>query len=151
MVKLRIVGDGELRTQCEAIVRQENLNIEFTGMRNRSAVLKIIANAEILIVPSEWYEGFPMTIAESLACGTPLICSKLGAMEEIIADSRTGLHFTPGDAEDLAQKIIWAFDHPSEIATMGRAARREYEVRYTSERSYAQLMTIYEETVTAYA
>jgi len=58
MVKLKIVGDGELRTQCEAIVRQENLNIEFTGMQNRSAVLKIIANAEILIVPSEWYEGF---------------------------------------------------------------------------------------------
>ena len=92
-----------------------------------------------------------MTIAESFACGTPVICSTLGAMEEIIDDSRTGLHFTPRDAEDLARKVEWAFAHATEIATMGRAARREYEARYTSERSYAQLMTIYEQTVAAYA
>jgi len=72
-------------------------------------------------------------------------------MEEIVDDSRTGLHFTPGDSEDLARKIEWAFAHPSELATMGRAARREYEARYSSERSYTQLMTIYEQTVAAYA
>jgi glycosyltransferase involved in cell wall biosynthesis len=107
--------------------------------------------ASFLILPSEWYEAFPMTIAESFACGTPLICSKLGAMEEIVGDSRTGLHFTPRDSEDLARKINWAFDHPSEIAMMGRAARREYETCYTSECAYAQLMTIYEETVATYA
>jgi glycosyltransferase involved in cell wall biosynthesis len=92
-----------------------------------------------------------MTLAESLACGTPVICSKLGAMEEIINDSRTGMHFTPGDSEDLARKINWAFVHPSDIATMGQAARREYEARYTSERAFTQLMTIYEETVATYA
>ena len=57
-----------------------------------------------------------------------VICSKLGAMEEIIDDPRTGLHFTPGDSEDLARKVEWAFAHPAEIAAMGRAARREYEV-----------------------
>ena len=92
-----------------------------------------------------------MAIAESFACGTPVICSKLGAMEEIIDDSRTGLHFAAGDPEDLARKVKWAFDHPFEIAEMGREARREYEIRYTSERAYDQLMDIYEQAVAAYA
>lgn len=92
-----------------------------------------------------------MTIAESFACGTPVICSKLGAMEEIVDDYCTGLHFAPGDSEDLARKLVWAFAHPSEMAAMGRAARGEYEARYTPQRGYRQLMDIYEQTVASYA
>jgi glycosyltransferase involved in cell wall biosynthesis len=149
---LDIVGDGPQRKELEEEAQRCGLSaIQFRGRVSHAESLAAMKTASFLILPSEWYEGFPMTLAESLACGTPVICSKLGAMEEIIDDSRTGLHFTPGDSEDLARKINWAFDHPSEIATMGHAARREYEARYTSERTFTQLMTIYEETVATYA
>jgi glycosyltransferase involved in cell wall biosynthesis len=149
---LQIIGDGPEREELEAEARRCGLSsIQFRGRLSHQESLAAMKSASFLILPSEWYEGFPMTIAESFACGTPIICSKLGAMEEIVDDSRTGLHFTPRDSEDLARKVEWAFAHPSEIATMGRAARREYEARYTSERSYTQLMTIYEQTVASYA
>jgi glycosyltransferase involved in cell wall biosynthesis len=85
-----------------------------------------------------------MVIAEAMACGTPIVCSRLGAMQEIVADGRTGLHFTPGDAEDLAQKAGWAWTHADEVSAMGRAARCEYERNYTAEKNYASLMKIYE-------
>ena len=94
-------------------------SIQFRGRLSREESLAAMKSASFVIFPSEWYEGFPMTIAESFACGTPVICSKLGAMEEIVDDSRTGLHFTPGDCEDLARKVEWAFAHPSEIADDG--------------------------------
>jgi len=100
-----------------------------------------------LIFPSRWYEGFPMTIAEAYACGTPVIASRLGAMAEIIDDGRTGLHFTPGDADDLARKVEWAWTHPNEMRDMGRNARSEYETKYTAERNYTMLVDVYQQAI----
>lgn len=84
-----------------------------------------------------------MTIAEAFACGLPVLASRLGAMEEIVEDGRTGLLFEPGNAEDLAEKVAWAWEHPKELEEMGREARREYEAKYTAERNYEMLMEIY--------
>jgi glycosyltransferase involved in cell wall biosynthesis len=100
--------------------------------------------ARFLIFPSEWYEGFPVTIAESFACGVPVICSRLGSMQEIVTDGRTGLHFQPGDADDLRTKVLWAWDHANEIDAMGRRARREFEKKYTAARNIEMLQEIYE-------
>jgi len=65
-------------------------------------------------------------------------------MAEIVEEGRTGLLFEPGDAEDLAEKVAWAWAHPRELAEMGREARREYEQKYTAEKNYEMLMAIYE-------
>ena len=85
-----------------------------------------------------------MVMAEAMACGKPVICSRLGAMKEIVDDRRTGLHFNPGDAEALARAVAWACTHPDEMSEMGRAARREYKRRYTAQRNYELTMEIYE-------
>ena len=73
-----------------------------------------------------------MTIIEAFACGVPVIASRIGTMAEVVADGRTGLHFTAGDAADLARKVEWALSHSEETAEMGRAARAEFEARYTA-------------------
>jgi glycosyltransferase involved in cell wall biosynthesis len=149
---LQIVGDGPQREELEQVVQRFGIpSVYFRGRLSHSETLAAIKSSSFLVLPSEWYEGFPMTIAESFACGTPVICSKLGAMEEIVADSRTGLHFEPTSSEDLARKLAWAFAHPSEIAAMGQAARAEYQALYTPESAYRQLMDIYEQTIAAYA
>ena len=85
-----------------------------------------------------------MTIAEAFACGVPVIASRLGSMAEIVADGKTGLHFTAGDEADLAAKVEWAWTHAEEMEEMGRAARREFEKRYTGPANYKKLMEIYE-------
>ncbi len=101
-------------------------------------------SARCLIVPSECYETFALTIAEAFACGIPVICSQLGAMQEIVEDGRTGLHFRAGNADDLAAKVEWAWAHPDQMKAMGREARLEYETKYTAERNYSILMDLYE-------
>lgn len=53
----------------------------------------------------------------------PVIDSRLGAMAEIVEDGRTGLHFEPGNPEDLAAKVEWAWIHTKEMQGMGREAR----------------------------
>jgi glycosyltransferase involved in cell wall biosynthesis len=104
--------------------------------------------ARFLVWPSQgYYETFGRVAAEAFSCGVPVLASRIGVTEEIVADGRTGLHFTPGDPEDLAAKVEWAWAHPEEMAAMGRAARREYEAKYTAERNYQTLIQIYERAI----
>jgi len=72
-------------------------------------------------------------------------------MKEIVADGRTGLHFMPSDAMDLAEKVDWAWTHPKQMEVMGRLARAEYEAKYTAEQNYPRLMEIYKQAQRARA
>jgi glycosyltransferase involved in cell wall biosynthesis len=147
---LVIVGEGPERKSLEAETSERELsNVEFRGWLPADQTLEAVKNAAFLVVPSLWYEGFPMIIAEAFACGTPVICSRLGALEEIVSDQHTGLHFVPGDVDDLAAKIDWSFTHVQEIAAMGKAARLVYETHYTAEQNYRKLMQIYGQFVSA--
>jgi len=137
-----------LRSSLEAEVAKNKLHqVTFRGRLNSAETRAAMKEARFLVLPSLWYEGFPMVMAESLACGTPVVGSRLGAMQEIITDGRTGLHFTTGDSADLAEKIEWAWNHPVEVAAMGREARRDYEALYTPETNYSLLMAIYEQVL----
>jgi glycosyltransferase involved in cell wall biosynthesis len=84
-----------------------------------------------------------MALVEAYAAGVPVIASRLGSLEELVEDGRTGLHVAPGDATDLARALAWSHDHPEDMQRMGEAARHRYEERYTPEANYAQLMAIY--------
>jgi glycosyltransferase involved in cell wall biosynthesis len=143
---LRVVGDGPLlKPLCEDVERHGLSSlIELMGRRTADEVASAIAGARFLVMPSIWYEGFPMTVVEAYACGVPVIASRIGSLGEIVQDGLTGLHFNPGDAMDFAAKVEWAWTHPKEMDEMGRAARREYEAKYTAEQNYEVLMRIYE-------
>jgi glycosyltransferase involved in cell wall biosynthesis len=88
-----------------------------------------------------------MTMIEAFACALPVIASNLGSIPEFVTHDRTGLLFRPGDAEDLARQVRWAWEHPEELRAMRAAARREYEQKYTAERNYKMLMAIYERAI----
>lgn len=143
-VQLNMAGSGPL----EDTVRQAGLaNINCLGQVAPSAVTHEMQAASVLIFPSECYEGFPMTIVEAFSCGLPVIASRLGSMAEIVEDGVTGLHFVPGDADDLAAKVRWAEAHPEEVQVMGRNARKAFEERYTEGANYRTLLSIYREAL----
>ncbi len=149
-VPLAIVGDGPLRAElAEQAAKRGASTISFHGRLTMDQTLAAMKRARFLVFPSKSYEGMPRTVIEAYACGVPVIASRLGAMEEIVDDGRTGLHFTAGDAEDLAAKVEWAWTHPNEMQEMGRAARAEYEAKYTAERNYQMLMGIYRRVLAA--
>jgi len=143
-VPLVIVGDGPLLSELQACAgRLELHNIVFRGRLPRHETEAALKNARFLVQPSECYENFPMTVVEAFACGSPVICSRLGALQEIVNDGQTGLHFNPGDSEDLAAKIDWAWQHREATLAMGQRARREFEAKYTAEQNYRQLVDLY--------
>lgn len=145
-IELLIIGGGP---EAEDLQKDAShlSQVHFKGYLPREQALGHLRRARFLIFSSEWYENFPVTIAEAFACGVPVICSKLGAMKEIVEHGRTGLHFTSGDASDLAAKVEWAWAHPEEMQKMGMAARREFETKYTADKNYPQLMAIYQAAI----
>jgi len=135
---LRIVGSGPLESAVKA-----RPVVDFVGPLNNESVHAEMVRATCLIVPSLWYEGFPMVVVEAFANGLPIIASRIGALGEIIEDGVTGLLFDPGDADALSMKMEWALNNPESMKQMGRAARLRYEEMYTPERNLEILMEIY--------
>jgi glycosyltransferase involved in cell wall biosynthesis len=145
-IPLKIVGDGPLASQVAEASRSIP-GIEWLGDKPGQSVLALMKDAAVLVFPSVCYEGFPRTIVEAYSVGLPVIASNLGGMASIIEHGRTGLHFSPGDPEELAVQVDWLFDHPAELERMRREARKEYEEKYTADRNYEMLLEIYERAV----
>ena len=147
-IPLRIAGDGPMRVEIAAETKTKGLlTVELLGRVVSSEITTLMHGARFLVFPSVWYEGFPLAIAEAFACGLPVVASRLGAMAEIIADGLYGLHFSPGDAAELASTIEWAWTHPVEMEEMGRTARGEYTTKYSPEQNYRQLLETYKNVI----
>jgi glycosyltransferase involved in cell wall biosynthesis len=143
-IPIKVIGGGPDRPQLEAQAVKDGLsNVQFLGQVPRDQTLAAINKARFLVFSSEWYENFQVTIAEAFACCTPVIASHMGAMKEIVEHGRTGLFFTPGDPEDLARRVEWAWTHPDEVRAMGIESRREYESKYPAEKNLPILMETY--------
>jgi glycosyltransferase involved in cell wall biosynthesis len=142
-IELKIAGDGALADDVRAAAAKD-VRIMFLGRRPLREIYDLMAEAAVLVFPSVWYECLPKTIIESLAVGTPVAISRLGSMTELIADGRTGTHFVAGDPADLAAAVQRVLENPAKLQQMRRAARAEFEGKYTAEHNYGMLMDIYQ-------
>lgn len=147
-VPLVIAGDGPMRRSLETEAANKNLSmIRFVGRLGREEVYDAMKKAAFLVVPSIWQEPFGLIVAEAFACGTPVLAARVGAIQEMVDDHVTGLHFPPGDPDVLAEKVAWAWNQLPELTGMGRAARKIYEERYTANGNYDLLMNIYDRAI----
>ena len=99
-----IAGRGKLET----LVREAALadrRIQFQGFVEGSRKRDLIAQCEMLVVPSTWPENAPLTVAEGLSSGLGVVASKIGALPELIHHDRNGLIVPPNDPAALAQAI----------------------------------------------
>ncbi|MQY51037.1 glycosyltransferase [Rhodocyclus tenuis] len=142
--ELRVAGAGP-----DAALIGQRTDIRALGALSGADVRREMGRATALVLPSICYDSFPRTLVEAFACGLPVIASRLGPLTQLIDDGVTGLLFEAGNADELAQKLVWASEHPQALAEMGRRARARYEAEFSAERNYAQLMAIYREAISA--
>jgi glycosyltransferase involved in cell wall biosynthesis len=142
-IPLEIVGTGPLGMEAERAAGPSG-NIRVRGPLPHAEVFALMKRARYLVFPSEWYEGFPVVVAEAFANGLPVLASRIGSAAEIVRGGATGWHFVPGSAEDLAARAAWMWDHPRECLEAGRVARSEYEAFYSADENYGALLGIYE-------
>ncbi len=145
-IPLKIMGDGPL-TELVKAAAATTPGIEYLGRRPLAEFYELLGQASFFVFTSTWYEGFPRVINECYARGTPIVASAIGPIAEVVADGRTGVHFRPGDVDDLVAKVEWLLDHPAEQAALRQGARQEFEARYTAESGLEQLLSVYQRAI----
>lgn len=139
---LTIVGDGPLRQELEQAAPP---NVRLVGRADADQVAEHMVSAALLVMPSVWFEGFPLIPIEAFCQGLPVLASDIGALREIVAPGETGDLFPPGNAAQLAEKATSLLATPQRLALMGTAARATYEALYTPEQGLKTLEAIYRE------
>ncbi len=103
-IKLKIVGEGELRMQLENYVNENSLPVEFLGQKKNIELKNIYRTADIFIFPSI-YEGNPKAMLEAMASRLPVIASNVIGIKQIIIDNVNGFLFNENNSIDLSGKI----------------------------------------------
>jgi len=122
-------------------------NLHIAGAMPHDATREAIANAQLLVLPSLWFEGLPMTLLEAFAAGTSVIASRIGSLHETVLDRMNGRTFAPGDAADLAAVIAELDADDDARAALGRRARATAEAQFAPDANGKRLEAIYEDAL----
>lgn len=128
---LVIVGDGPDRARLEARQREASFPMHLVG--HQGDIAPWFAIADVVAAPS-LREAFGFAAVEAMACGKPLVASRVGGLSEIVVHGGTGLLVPPGDAPALAEGIIELLTNDVLHRRMGEAAAKRYGDQFTLEK-----------------
>jgi glycosyltransferase involved in cell wall biosynthesis len=143
-VELVVVGrpkaDGPVARAVDALGISDAVRF-VTGLSD-PALAELFGSAQVAVVPS-LYEGFSIPAVEAMACGTPLVASRGGALPEVVGDC--GVLVEPGNPSDLAAALGSLLDDEPRRRALGTAGRRRVEERFTWRATAAATAEVYAE------
>jgi len=142
-----IIGEGEERSNLEALIRGFNLEdyITLHGAMPQEDVGRYlqIANCYVqpsIIAPNKKMEGIPVAIMEAMAAGLPVVATGLSGIPEIVHDGKTGLLVPEKDPTALANAIVYYYQHPKEANKIAESSKeyvkREFNLSITTSKIY---------------
>lgn len=141
-IKLKIVGAGPDHKKLE--IRTEKLGlkkrVEFLGPKYGTSLKELIKGSKAVVMPSVWPENMPYSLLESMSVGKVVIAARVGGMTELIENGVNGFSFSPGNNQELSDKINDLHDY--NLSDMGRSARNKIN-HLIPENHYLSLVHIY--------
>jgi glycosyltransferase involved in cell wall biosynthesis len=137
-------GDGPLKPYHMRLASSLNVKqkVIFTGEIPRDDVPYYYAMSDIVVVPS-LQEAFGLVVSEAMACGKPVIGTKVGGIPEQIIDGYNGLLIEPKNPVQIAEKIMWLIDNPKEARRMGENGRKIVEEKFDMRKRIEKIISIY--------
>lgn len=141
---LVLVGDGDGRGKCEALVRELNLtpHVKFLGVR--SDVARLIQAADIFML-SSLSEGISVTLLEAMGASLPIVATDVGGNGEVVAHGVSGLLSPRSDAQGLGRNIAALASDAALRQRMGRAGHERLLATFTQQQMHDRYAAIYEE------
>jgi len=142
-IVLWVVGEGPERGDLEATAEKLGLGSRVRFLGPQRNVEPLIQAADCALCPSVWAEAAGLVNLEALACGLPVVASRIGGIPEFVEDGRTGFLFTPGDHRELAERIHQLCDDPELRLRMGKEARCEAILRHSTQSLLPEHLGLY--------
>jgi glycosyltransferase involved in cell wall biosynthesis len=139
-VQLRVIG-------VSADGRPAQRNVSYLGWLDRIDVRREMGEAALLIVPSLAAETFGLVALEAFSVGLPVIASRRGALEELVAENVNGRLVTPGDADELGAVIRELLTDTEQIERLSMGARATYCEKYTEAKNVQLIEQIYRDAI----
>lgn len=124
--RLRLVGDGPERANVELLVASLGLTGDVEQLGERADLPELLREAAVFLLPSET-ESFGLAALEALACGVPVVASRVGGVPEVVEDGRTGFLCGVGDVEAMAKGTLRLLSDPALHQAHATAARARAE------------------------
>jgi glycosyltransferase involved in cell wall biosynthesis len=131
-VSFILVGNGPL---AGSIVRESRRigiarNVVLAGYVSESRLVELYQNASVCVIPSH-YEGLPTVMLEAMSCGVPVVATDIGGQVDVISNGMNGYLVPVKSPRRMARIICALLSNENLRKTVGRAARRTIEERYT--------------------
>ncbi len=139
---LDLVGEGPLTTQMQALAASLGLGDRVRFLGQRLDVPEILAQAQVSILATNW-EGFPLSILESMRASLPVVASAVAGVPESVVDGKTGYLVPRGDVEALRDRIKRLLLDPELRRRQGATGRSEFERRFTLETFVDKTVSVY--------
>jgi len=117
----------------------------YSGVEAYSSLwCELYRQADAFVMPT-YGDAFGIVFIEAMASGLPVIASKLTQTTEIVREGETGFLITPGDRQELANKLQLLIDNPSLGRQMGKRARQIVEERFDTQKNFQKIELIFED------
>lgn len=130
------------QSRLERLVTELDMQSRVALLGERTDALQLMANADIVVVPSTKPEPFGMVVIEAMKLGRPVVASDAGGPSEIIKPWEDGLLFACGDVDELAARIRWLIENPETAKQLGDEARRTAQ-RFSPAAMTEQILDVY--------
>jgi glycosyltransferase involved in cell wall biosynthesis len=144
--ELDLIGDGPLIGQVKSLAASLKLDGRIRFLGQRMDVESLLARAQISILATNW-EGFPLSILESMRAGLPVIASSVGGVEEAILEGETGYLVPRGDVSALRDRVRTLVEAPDLRIRMGKQARARYEQHFSLAMAVRKTLEVYGQVV----
>ncbi len=148
-IKLMIVGDGIYKDELKKLVRKLKIEdfVIFCGFIERESLPAYYNLCDVFLMSTCCYEGFPLVIAEAMACSKPIIASKIGGIPSVIDDGINGILIPPGDVNALVQKIIFLLKNKELREKLAENAREKVEKEFNQKKMVSNTIEIFEKCI----
>ncbi len=120
--KLFMIGDGPDRVATEWLARDRGVERDVIFFGKQNQVQSLLNCGDVFLLPSEM-ESFGLAALEAMACGVPVVCSRVGGVPEVVRDGVEGFLAPVRDTEAMAERALDILEHPDLQRRMGQAAR----------------------------
>lgn len=137
---LVMCGIGSLYDYCMEYIKENKIKkIAMMGLLSNSQIKNLMKESKAVILPTQWYEGFPMTIVEAFSVGTPVICSDFGNCASLVIDGVNGYKIETNNSEGIKEAVKMLLQNDG----MEDKVLEIYKGNYTENINYGKLMNIY--------